>query len=520
MKYMLLIHQGSTPTPPSDAWDGLSDAEKGAVYGAYKAINETPGVTSGLQLQPPETATTVRVEDGRTLTTDGPFAETKEALGGYLPVRGRRPRRGDRARRADPGGAARRRGRGAADRRVVALTRARSSASSGAACSPPWSASSATSTSPRRPPRRRSRSPPSAGRATACPTNPGALAGRDGPQPRDRPDPPRADAGGEDRGCWRCPRPRRTTMDDGSTFPDERLELIFTCCHPALAVEAQVALTLRTLGGLTTDEIARAFLVAEATMAQRLVRAKRKITRRGHPVPGPARPPAARPARGGARGRLPDLQRGLRRARRAWPPRRSRLGRRAGRADARRARGARPAGADAAARRAPRGARFASGELVLLADQDRTLWDRDADRRGQRRARRGRCALRRARRRTSLQAAIAALHARRAAPTGRRSPRSTASSRGSPARRWSSSTARSRSPRPRVRPAGLRSSTASSLDGYRYLHSTRAELLRRLDRSRTRPATPTGGRSALAARPRRAALPPAAGRRASRARSG
>jgi RNA polymerase sigma-70 factor (ECF subfamily) len=64
---------------------------------------------------------------------------------------------------------------------------------------------------------------------------------------------------------------------DTSTFRDERLELIFTCCHPALAVEAQVALTLRTLGGLTTDEIARAFLVPEPTMAQRLVRAKRKI---------------------------------------------------------------------------------------------------------------------------------------------------------------------------------------------------------------------------------------------------
>ena len=61
------------------------------------------------------------------------------------------------------------------------------------------------------------------------------------------------------------------------TIPDERLELIFTCCHPALAVDAQVALTLRSLGGLTTEEIARAFLVPEATMAQRLVRAKRKI---------------------------------------------------------------------------------------------------------------------------------------------------------------------------------------------------------------------------------------------------
>jgi RNA polymerase sigma-70 factor (ECF subfamily) len=64
---------------------------------------------------------------------------------------------------------------------------------------------------------------------------------------------------------------------DEPTFHDERLELIFTCCHPALAIDAQVALTLRALGGLSTDEIARAFLVPEATMAQRLVRAKRKL---------------------------------------------------------------------------------------------------------------------------------------------------------------------------------------------------------------------------------------------------
>ncbi|MEA2432582.1 MAG: polymerase sigma-70 factor, subfamily [Actinomycetota bacterium] len=68
-----------------------------------------------------------------------------------------------------------------------------------------------------------------------------------------------------------------------TTFPDERLELVFTCCHPALAIDAQVALTLRTLGGLTTEEIARAFLVPEPTMAQRLVRAKRKIKTAGIP---------------------------------------------------------------------------------------------------------------------------------------------------------------------------------------------------------------------------------------------
>src|SRR5215204_4473219 len=78
------------------------------------------------------------------------------------------------------------------------------------------------------------------------------------------------------------PQAAEDTMD-ATAFPDERLELIFTCCHPALATEAQVALTLRTLGGLTTGEIARAFLVPEPTMAQRLVRAKRKIKAAGIP---------------------------------------------------------------------------------------------------------------------------------------------------------------------------------------------------------------------------------------------
>jgi hypothetical protein len=84
MKYMLLIHQGSTPLPGSEAWDALAEEQKGAVYAAYQAINENPGVTPGQQLQPPETATTVRVQDGRTLTTDGPFVEIKEAIGGYF----------------------------------------------------------------------------------------------------------------------------------------------------------------------------------------------------------------------------------------------------------------------------------------------------------------------------------------------------------------------------------------------------------------------------------------------------
>jgi hypothetical protein len=85
MKYILLIHQGTTPLPGSAEWDRLSEDEQKAVYADYQAINQTPGVTPApFQMQPPETATTVRVEDGKTLTTDGPFVSTKEALGGYL----------------------------------------------------------------------------------------------------------------------------------------------------------------------------------------------------------------------------------------------------------------------------------------------------------------------------------------------------------------------------------------------------------------------------------------------------
>ena len=85
MKYMLLIHQVDTPTPRDpEAWAQLSEDEQQAVFADYQAITANPNVTPGNQLDEPETATPVRVQDGRTLTTDGPFVELKEAVGGYM----------------------------------------------------------------------------------------------------------------------------------------------------------------------------------------------------------------------------------------------------------------------------------------------------------------------------------------------------------------------------------------------------------------------------------------------------
>ncbi len=269
------------------------------------------------------------------------------------------------------------------------------------------------------------------------------------------------------------------TVDSRSAFPDERLELIFACCHPALALESQVALTLRALGGLSTEQIALAFLVPTETMSKRLTRAKHKVRDAGIPFAVP--PDHQLPDRLGAVLAVVYLV-----FNQGWGAGRVDLAAEAirlGRALVE----LMPDEAEVLALQAlmllhdaRRGARLRDGAAVLLGDQDRTLWDEDQI--GE-----GRSLLQRAITRAdagpyTVQAAIADLHLQQPRDWGQIAGLYDTLARltGSPVVELNRAVAVAELHGPA---AGLALMDRLELDHYRYFHSARAQLLQRAGRT-------------------------------------
>ena len=288
-------------------------------------LTESGELVGGEALADPSNTQDRPRRDGVPAVTDGPYAEAKEHLGGYLIVDCESLERAaeialrvaERALHADRGAAA--------DGRRPAPRCERATPTSRTCCAqlapqvlgvarPPLRAAS---TRARTPCRRRCSPPRSSGRAEGVPDNPRAwlitVASRRltdqlrSEQARRRARGRRRRAGARRRGFAPAPG------DEQPPEHDDTLTLLFLCCHPALSPASQIALTLRAVGGLTTAEIARAFLVPEATMAQRISRAKQSIKAAGSRVRDAARARARRAAARRAARALPDLQRGLHR---------------------------------------------------------------------------------------------------------------------------------------------------------------------------------------------------------------